>query len=51
MLNGSIGTKEIIDKIGKIPQVLIVDLSQYSINVDLYYSHYVIFFINFVNID
>ena len=28
-------TTQIIDKIGKIPLELIVDLTQYSINVDL----------------
>ena len=35
MLSQSTSTKEIIDNIGKIPLVLIIDLMQYSINVDL----------------
>ena len=35
MLSQSTGVKEIIDKIGKFPLVLIVDLTQCSINVDL----------------
>ena len=35
MLSQSNGAKEIIDKIGNIPLVLIVYLTQYSINVDL----------------
>ena len=35
LVDQSIGAKQIIDKIGKIPLEMIVDLSQYSIIVDL----------------